>query len=610
MVDLLTAGSGARDDSRRAVLGVERSATGRRWVDRLDPARHQAALAIAQRHDVPDLLARVLAARDVGLEGVEAYLDPSLKALLPDPSTLAGMDQAAARIAAAVRQGERIAIFGDYDVDGATSAALLARFLRANGLDPRIHIPDRIIEGYGPNVAAIEALAAAGVRLLVTVDCGATSFEPLQRARELGMDVVVADHHQMGEALPPAVAVVNPNRQDDLSGQGHLAAVGVVFLLVVAVNRALRQAGWYHGRREPELLSWLDLVALGTVADVVPLVGLNRAFVRKGLIALRRRQFVGLTALCESARITSPIDCYHLGFLLGPRINAGGRIGDSGLGVSLLLCEDPDEAATISSTLEELNRDRQEIERRILDEALAMLGEPPGEGGPNVVIAHADEDWHPGVLGLVATRVKDRFRRPAFAVAFDGSGQGTGSGRSVPGVDLGAIVRAAVAEGLLVKGGGHGMAAGVTLRRDRLEEFRSFADARAAEGLAAGASGDLEVDAPITAAAASVEAIRRLEAAGPYGQGSPDPVVALPAHRLSFAEATEHGHVRCQLTSPDGTRLKAIAFRAMEGDLGPALMAARGDDLHAAGTLRIDSWGGRETPSLQLRDVARPGRGA
>ncbi len=351
-------------------------------------------------------------------------------------------------------------------------------------------------------------------------------------------------------------------------------------------------------------------MALGTVADVVPLKGLNRAFVRKGLIAMRRRQFVGLTALSDAARISSPVDCYHLGFLLGPRINAGGRIGDAGLGVSLLLCEDREEAATISAKLEELNRERQEIEKQTLDAALQLLGEPQGEMGPNVMVAHSHEDWHPGVLGLVATRIKDRFRRPAFAISFDASGQGTGSGRSVPGVDLGAIVRAAVGEGLLVKGGGHGMAAGVTVRADRLDAFRRFAEERAAEGLAAGGTRDLEVDSPITAAAASVETIRRLELAGPYGQGSPDPTVALPAHRLAFAEATEQGHVRCQLAAPDGSRLKGIAFRAMEGDLGPALIAARGETVHAAGSLKIDTWGGRETPCLHVRDIARPtGRG-
>lgn len=605
MVDLLSVEPTALAEPHRAVFGVERSATGRRWIERLDHAGHQTALAIAQRHDVPDILARILAARDVGVEDVEAFLDPTLKALLPDPSSLSGMEAAADRLAAAIMAGERVVIFGDYDVDGATSAALLARFLRANGLDPRMHIPDRITEGYGPNVAAIESFAAAGGDLLVTVDCGATSFEPLARAGELGMDVLVADHHQMGEALPPAISVVNPNRQDDLSGQGHLAAVGVVFLLVVATNRALRMAGWYGARREPDLLSWLDLVALGTVADVVPLKGLNRAFVRKGLVALRRRQFVGLTALCDAARISSPVDCYHLGFLLGPRINAGGRIGDSGLGVSLLLCEDRDEAAAISMKLEELNRERQEVEKATLDAALAMLGEPE-EGGPNVVVAHSGEDWHPGVLGLVASRMKDRFRRPAFAISFDANGQGTGSGRSVPGVDLGAIVREAVEEGLLVKGGGHGMAAGVTILRDRLEAFRRFADERAAAGVAAAGARDLTVDSPLTAAAATVETIRRLELAGPYGQGSPEPTVAMPSHRITFVEATEQGHVRCQFAAPDGARIKGIAFRAMEGDLGPALVASRGETVHAAGSLKIDSWGGRETPCLHVRDVARP----
>ncbi len=599
---------GDGDETSRPVLGVERSAGGRRWVDRLDKAAHQTAIAIAQQHDISEILAQVAAGRGVGPDDVASFLDPSLRDLLPDPSTLAGMDAAAERLADAVQSGERIAIFGDYDVDGATSAALLARFLRENGIDPLIHIPDRITEGYGPNTQAITALKKAGASLLVTVDCGSTSHEALSHAKALDLDTVVIDHHQIGVELPPAVAVVNPNRQDDLSGQGHLAAVGVVFLALVAVNRVLRRRGWYAGRREPNLLDWLDLVALGTVADVVPLVGLNRAYVRKGLIALRSRQCLGLSALADAARLSEAPDTYHLGFLLGPRINAGGRIGDAALGVRLLLSRDPDEAAAIAANLDRLNRERQEIEAAIVAEAMAMVEADPQAEDRALTLVHSDADWHPGVVGLVAARLKERFSKPAFAIAFGPEGTGTGSARSIAGVDIGAAVRAAVEEGLALKGGGHAMAAGLTVERGRIGALTAFLDSALGEAVARADSRRLEVDGLLTASGAGVDLVRSLEAAGPYGSGNPQPVFAFPAHRLSFAEATEQGHVRCSFASPDGGRLKSIAFRAAGTALGDALLSGRQDTLHAAGTLRIDRWGGRETVQLHLRDVAVPTR--
>lgn len=590
----------------RAVLGVERSVGGQRWVDRLDRAAHQSALAIAQQNDIPEIVARVVAGRGIGLDEVAAYLDPSLRDLMPDPSQLAGMDAAAARLADAVDTKEPIAIFGDYDVDGATSAALLARFLRHNGLDPAIHIPDRITEGYGPNEPAIAALAKAGAKLLVTVDCGSTSHAALAYARTLGIDVVVIDHHQIDADLPPAAAVVNPNRQDDLSGQGHLAAVGVVFLTIVATNRVLRERGWYAGREAPDLLGWLDLVALGTVADVVPLVGLNRAYVRKGLIALRQRNCVGLSALGDAARLNEAPDTYHLGFLLGPRINAGGRIGDAGLGVRLLLTTDAAEAADLAGTLDRLNRERQEIEATILAQAIAMVEADPDADTRSVLLVHSDEDWHPGVVGLVAARIKERFSRPAFAISIGPDGFGTGSGRSIPGVDLGTAVRAAVDEGLAVKGGGHAMAAGLTVDRDRIPALTEFLEQRLRSAVDAVDASSLNIDAVLTAGGATVEVLKALEAAGPFGSGNPQPRFAFPAHRLSYAEATAQGHVRCTFSSPDGGRLKAIAFRAVGTPLGDALLSGRQETLHAAGNLRIDRWGGRETVQLHLRDVAVP----
>src|SRR5215472_5149105 len=439
--------------TRRVFLGVEQSATGRVWRDRLDERGNLRALSIVQRHGLPELLARIVAGRGIEAEDVDAYLDPTIKRLMPDPSTLTAMDAAASRIADAIVGREAIAIFGDYDVDGATSSAVLALFLRNAGLEPLIYIPDRIFEGYGPNVAAIRSLAERGTKLLVTVDCGTTSDEPLSEAARLGLEAIVIDHHQADERLPPAIAVVNPNRLDDVSRLGHLAAVGVTFMVLVAANRELRRRGfWNAAQPEPDLLDLAHLVALGTVADVVPLKGLNRAFVAKGLIAMRRREHAGLTALMDVARLNGPPEPWHLGFMIGPRINAGGRIGRADLGARLLMTEDPVEAAAMAAELDRLNRERQAIELATLaqaeGEAMAALGIE--EKGAVVVTAAAG--WHPGVVGLVAARLKERFGRPAFAIALEPGGIGTGSGRSITGVDIGRAVRHAVSAGLIIKG--------------------------------------------------------------------------------------------------------------------------------------------------------------
>ncbi|HOV05145.1 MAG TPA: single-stranded-DNA-specific exonuclease RecJ, partial [Kaistiaceae bacterium] len=541
--------------SDRPFLDVARSVTGRTWRDRLDRGTTNTALAIAERFDIPELVARVLAARGVGLAEAEGYLDPTLKGLLPDPARLTDMEAAAARIADAVERRESIAVFGDYDVDGATSSALLGRFLRALGVEPRIYIPDRIFEGYGPNPAAIDALADDGAGLIVTVDCGVTSFEALERARARGVDVVVLDHHQVGETLPPAVAIVNPNRADDLSGEEHLAAVGVSFLAAVAINRELRRRGFFAGRAEPDLLALLDLVALGTVADVVPLRGVNRAFVVKGLVPLRRRANPGLAALQDVARLTGPAAPYHLGFLLGPRINAGGRIGDAALGARLLMCDDPDEAAAIALRLDQLNAERQAIEAETLAAADAEAAAEIGDGpGPSVLVT-VGADWHPGVVGLVASRLKDRWRRPTFAVAMAGE-TGTGSGRSLPGVDLGRAVRDAVTAGILEKGGGHAMAAGITVRRGALIEFRAFLEERLGADVAAARSRDaLKIDGAMTAAGASLDFMATIERAGPFGAGHPEPVFAFPAHRVAFADRVGQNHIRLSLSSSTGASL-------------------------------------------------------
>jgi single-stranded-DNA-specific exonuclease len=592
--------------SRRLFLGVERSVCGRAWRDRLDERGTARALSIAQRHNLPELLARILAGRNVDIDDVETFLDPTIKRLMPDPHTLTAMQAAAERIADAVQRGESVAIFGDYDVDGATASALLARFLRQGGLDPMIHIPDRIFEGYGPNAEAIRSLAERGAKLLVTVDCGTTSMEPLAEAQRLGLDVVVIDHHQADEELPPAVAVVNPNRRDDLSGLGHLAAVGLTFLTIVAINRELRKRGfWTEARPEPDLLDFLHVVALGTIADVVPLKGLNRAFVAKGMISLRRREHVGLTALMDAARLSGPPEPWHLGFMLGPRINAGGRIGRADLGVRLLMESDPVEGARLAAELDRLNGERQIIERTTLVEAEAEAMAALGLEEKGAVVVTAAEGWHPGVVGLVAARLKERYCRPAFAIAIDPNGVGTGSGRSIPGVDLGQAVRRAVAEGLLLKGGGHAMAAGVTVAKGGLAAFRAYLEETlGAAVLAARRDDALLIDAAITAAGATAETVATIMRAGPFGSGNAEPVVALPAHTIVYAEEVGQSHIRARLKAGDGAFVNAIAFRAAGQKLGNALVQNRGRAIHAAGSLALDRWQGAERVQLRLLDIA------
>ena len=590
----------------RLFLGVENSATGRAWRDRLDERGAARALAIAQRHELPELLARIIAGRDVEADAVDAFLDPAIKRAMPDPNVLTAMPEAAARIADAMARGESVAIFGDYDVDGATSAAVLARFLRAGGIEPLIHIPDRLFEGYGPNVEAVRALAARGATLLVTVDCGTTSIEPLSEAKARGMDVVVIDHHQADEALPPATAIVNPNRRDDLSGLGYLAAVGLVFMTVVAVNRELRARGfWTDARPEPDLLVYLDDVALGTVADVVPLIGLNRAFVAKGLLVLRRREQPGLVSLMDVARLSGPPEAWHLGFLLGPRINAGGRIGRADLGARLLMEADPIEAAKIAAELDRLNRERQAIEQETLAQAEAEAMAALGIEEKGAVVITAAEGWHPGVVGLVAARLKEKYSRPAFAIALEPGGIGTGSGRSIAGVDIGRAVRRAVAEGLLVKGGGHAMAAGVTLRKGALAQFRAFLEAAlSADVASARRLSGLMIDGAVSAAGANLDLVAMIERAGPFGSGNPEPVIALPAHTVTYAEEVGQAHMRVRFKSADGAGVNAIAFRAAGQKLGTALLNSRGRQVHAAGTFAIDRWQGEERVQFRLTDIA------
>lgn len=596
--------------TNRPFLDVSRSATGRIWRERLDVRTEQVARAMAQRFGMDELLSRVLAGRGVALDEAEAFLDPTIRALLPDPDTLTDIPAAVERLARAVTHGEQVAVFGDYDVDGACATALMVSVLRAGGLDPLFHIPDRVFEGYGPNVQAIEQLAERGCTLLVTVDCGTTSMEPLAAARRLGMDVVVIDHHRAGEALPQATAIVNPNREDDLSGLGHVCAAGLAFVTAVGLVRALRQSGHFGtARPAPDLLEALDLVALATVADVVPLKGLNRAFVTKGLITLRRRARPGLTALMDAARLDGPPRPFHLGFLIGPRINAGGRIGDATLGTRLLLSSDDMEAKAIAAELDRLNGERQAVERAVVAEAEAEAIVALGHDGEAPVIVVSGAGWHPGVVGLVASRLKERYQRPAFAIAFTGD-VGTGSGRSIAGVDLGRAVRDAVEDGLLVKGGGHAMAAGLTVERARLGDLRAHLERHLSADVArARAEGSLVIDGALTAGGATPGLIETIGHAGPFGAGNPEPMFAFPNHRISFAESFGAGHIRGRMAAADGASLRFTAFRVAEEPLGRAVLEARGRHVHVAGSLELDTWQGETRVALRLKDIAAPAFG-
>ncbi|CAB4325196.1 MULTISPECIES: single-stranded-DNA-specific exonuclease RecJ [unclassified Brucella] len=591
--------------TERFFLGVKQSATGQKWVDRLGPREANTALAIAQHHGISDLVARVLAGRGVSVEGAPEFVDPTLRNLMPDPATLNDMDNAAGRIADAIQRRETVAIFGDYDVDGACSSALMARFLKHYGVQHSIYIPDRIFEGYGPNPDAMRELAAKGASLIVTVDCGTNSAPSITAAKQAGADVVVLDHHQVGGDLPEdAVAIVNPNREDDISQQGHLCAAGVVFLTLVQVAKILRVRGKGPG---PDLLSMLDLVALATVCDVVPLKGVNRAFVVKGLLVARGQSNVGLAALARVARIGEPLNAFHLGYLIGPRINAGGRIGDAGLGARLLTLDDPAMADRIAMELDRLNQERQAMEAEMLMEAEAEASlEISGGAGASVIVTASDR-WHPGIVGLLASRLKEKARRPAFAIAFNANGVGSGSGRSISGLDLGKLVRGAVEKGLLVKGGGHAMAAGITIERGNLGALRAYLEEEAADIVSRlRENQSLSIDGALAASGATVALYEALQKAGPYGSAHPQPLLVLPHHVLADVRGVGRDHVRVTLRGADGKRVNAIAFRAAEGDLGRFLFNNIGRSVHVAGNLSLNHWNGSVSPQIQILDAALP----
>lgn len=592
--------------SRASLFGIESSLGGKAW--RWRGGNMDLVSGIS---GLDDIVTQLLLSRGVDREDIDRHRTPSIRSFLPNPSEFRDMDAAAQRLAQAVLSQETITVYGDYDVDGATSAALLIRLLRTLGHDARYYIPDRLLEGYGPSGEALVKIAKEGSSLIVTVDCGAMAHEALTMAHKAGVDVIVVDHHKCPPELPIAVALVNPNRLDESMvgmDHGHLAAVGVAFLLAVATVRELRQRGYFETRREPDLFALLDLVALGTVADVAALHGLNRAMVAQGLKVMARRENVGMAALIDASRLNRPPACSDLGFALGPRVNAGGRVGESTLGVRLLTTEDPDEARDIAAQLSQLNEERRAIEAAVQEAAEAQLDRQHNRA----VLVLAGRGWHPGVIGIVAGRIKEKTGKPALVIALgadeaeSGEKWGKGSGRSIAGVDLGAAIIAAREVGLLLAGGGHAMAAGLTVAEDKVDALGEWLDARLGAAVtAASANQSLLLDLSVAPRGLTPDLVTTLESAGPFGMGWPGPRVAVGPVRLVKADVVGNAHVRLIACGDDGASFKAIAFRAAESDMGQALLhGTRDRKLWLAGRAKIDDWGSRPAAELHLDDAA------
>jgi single-stranded-DNA-specific exonuclease len=562
------------------------------------------ALTFAQKTELPEILSRILIARGVKLEDVDDFLAPTLKKFLPDPFALLDMDKAAERLADAVVKGEEIAVYGDYDVDGATSSSLLKRFFRELDNEPIIYIPDRIKEGYGPNTEALLELRKHGVDVCITVDCGTLSFEPLAQAKKAGMDMVVIDHHLGAETLPDAYAIVNPNRLDETSDQRHMAAVGVTFLLAVAVNSKLRERGWFKDRKAPDLLHLLDIVALGTICDVVPLIGANRAFVSQGLKVMKARKNIGISALTDIANIEEAPNAYHLGFLLGPRINAGGRVGKSDLGARLLSTEDIDEAYDLSQQLDKLNAERRAIEVMVLENAVAQI---ETKGVDSSVLFAIGENWHPGVVGIVASRVTERFNRPSAVISIK-DGIGKASARSVNGVDLGSAIVSANQAGLLISGGGHAMAAGFTVEESKINELFNFLNERFSQNIDAYSVRKIKLDGHLSIDAVTPELASLIKQVEPFGTSNPEPRFIFANVFVIQADIVGADHIKCILgsdnTGSTGRTIKAMAFRSLETPIGKMLLASRGQKINIAGRIKSSNWQGVERVELIIDDIA------
>ncbi len=573
------------------------SVSGKKWIYQEPDLRE--SLAISQTHGVTEFVASILLKRGVRLPQVPLFLNSTLKELMPDPSHLKDMDKGIERIALALSRGEKIAIFGDYDVDGATSSALLKRYFRDIGSDARIYIPQRIEEGYGPNTAALRQLKTEGYSVVVMVDCGTTAFEPLTAAAEMGQDIIVLDHHLSQPSLPPACAIINPNRLDENSPLTNVCAAGMAFLFVVALHRTLRTKGWFASRVEPDIRQYLDLVALGTVCDVMPLTGLNRAFVTQGLKVMAQRSNLGLKALADVAGVDESPSAYHLGFLLGPRINAGGRVGRADHGARLLSTLDPIEARTLAEELNQLNMERKEVEQFVLEQALQKVARDKLDAHPVILVG--EEGWHPGVIGIVAGRLKERYNRPACVVGFD-QGIGKGSGRSIHGVNLGNAMHTATHKGLLVYGGGHAMAAGFTVEQDKFQAFYDHLIEQLGEQVAL-TEPSIEVDAVLTPSGATEALVDELKGLEPYGSGNNTPKFCLHQARVSYAERIGINHIRCQLVGADGSKVKAMAFRAAETPMGDLILSRNNKYIEVVGSLKVDTWNGRRTVTCFIDDV-------
>jgi single-stranded-DNA-specific exonuclease len=586
-------------------LGVSRSLSGRAWRER--PADAALSRSHAMRHGLSEPLARALAARGVREDEAGSFLAPTLKALFPDPSSFMDMDRAAEILIDALERGRPMVVFADYDVDGASSAALLVRWFRAMGQTLPIYVPDRILEGYGPSPAAFRRLRAEGAELVVTVDCGAAAYDAINAAAEIGLEVVVVDHHLMREDPPKAAAVVNPNRPGCNSGQGNLAAAGVAFVLLAALNREARRRGLFASRPEPDLRQWLDLAAMGAICDVTSLTGFNRALASLGLKTMSSWANPGLKALMQVAKAEGPAGVFHAGFILGPRINAGGRIGRADLGARLLSTDDPQEALALAEELDALNVSRKDVEREVTEQAIAMVEKADPRPGEAPAIVVAGEGWHPGVVGIVAGRLRERYRRPVVVIGVDPAlGIGKGSGRSQPGVNLGRAIQAAFEDGLLMAGGGHAMAAGLTVRAGEIDRFRGFLlDKLMAESTAAAELDVVEIDALISPRGADRALYQEFQRLTPFGPGNPEPMFAAANVVIDYPQVMRGGHIRCGLTDGAGAKLKAIAWRAEDTDLGRRLLAG-GGGLHVAGRLKADDWNGREGVQLEIEDAADP----